>query len=81
MTATASPKRAGVVIKSVVTLVAVSLAAYVVWGLRGFIVPAFVGGLLAYICRPVVARLERGGTIALRWPPASFEVGYNTVCL
>jgi predicted PurR-regulated permease PerM len=56
----ASPKRAGVVIKSVVTLAAVLLAAYLVWGLRGFIVPAFVGGLLAYICRPVVARLERG---------------------
>jgi predicted PurR-regulated permease PerM len=60
VTATASPKRAGVVIKSVVTLGAVLLAAYLVWGLRGFIVPAFVGGLLAYICRPVVARLERG---------------------
>jgi predicted PurR-regulated permease PerM len=60
MTATASPKRASVVIRSVVTLAAVLLAAYLVWGLRGFIVPAFVGGLLAYICRPVVARLERG---------------------
>jgi predicted PurR-regulated permease PerM len=60
VTATASPTRAGVVIKSVVTLAAVLLAAYLVWGLRGFIVPAFVGGLLAYICRPVVARLERG---------------------
>jgi predicted PurR-regulated permease PerM len=60
VTATASPKRAGVVIKSVVTLAAVLLAAYLVWGLKGFIVPAFVGGLLAYICRPVVARLERG---------------------
>jgi predicted PurR-regulated permease PerM len=56
----ASPERAGFVIKSVVTLAAVSLAAYVVWGLRGFIVPAFVGALLAYICRPVVGRLERG---------------------
>ncbi len=60
MTATESPKRAGVVIKSVVMLAAVLLAAYLVWGLRGFIVPAFVGGLLAYICRPVIARLERG---------------------
>ncbi len=48
------------VVKSVVTLAAVLLAAYLVWGLRGFIVPAFVGGLLAYICRPVIARLERG---------------------
>jgi predicted PurR-regulated permease PerM len=60
VTATESPKRAGVVAKSVVTLAAVLLAAYLVWGLRGFIVPAFVGGLLAYICRPVIARLERG---------------------
>ena len=59
MTTTASSKRAGVVIKSVVTFAAVLLAAYFVWGLRHFIVPAFVGGLLAYICRPVVARLER----------------------
>jgi predicted PurR-regulated permease PerM len=60
VTATAGPNRTGVVIKSVVTLAAVLLAAYLVWGLRGFIIPAFVGGLLAYICRPVVARLERG---------------------
>ena len=59
MTATASPKLAPVVIKSVVTLAAVVLAAYLVWGLRGFIVPSFVGGLLAYICRPAVARLEQ----------------------
>ena len=29
------------------------------WGLRSLIVPVAVGGLLAYICRPVVARLER----------------------
>jgi predicted PurR-regulated permease PerM len=60
MTATAGPTRAGLVVKSVGTLAAVVLAACLVWGLRGFIVPAFVGGLLAYICRPVVARLERG---------------------
>ena len=59
MTATPSAKRAGVVIKSVVTFAGVLLAAYLVWSLRGFIVPAFVGGLLAYISRPVVVRLER----------------------
>lgn len=59
MTATASPRRAGVAITSAVTFAAVLLAASLVWGLRGFIVPAFAGGLLAYICRPVVARLER----------------------
>jgi len=59
VTATARPTRAGDVIKSVVALAAVLLAAYLVWGLRRFIVPVFVGGLLAYICRPMVARLER----------------------
>src|SRR4030095_8686310 len=45
--------------KCVVTLASIVIAAYLVWGLRGFIVPAFVGGLLAYICRAMVARLER----------------------
>jgi predicted PurR-regulated permease PerM len=60
VSATPSPKRAAVVITSVVTLPAVLLAAYLAWGLRGFIVPAFAGGLLAYICRPVIARLEQG---------------------
>jgi predicted PurR-regulated permease PerM len=60
VSAPASPNRAGAVIKSVVTLAAVVIAAYLTWGLRGFIVPAFVSGLLAYICRPVVACLERG---------------------
>jgi len=50
---------AGVVLKCVVTAAAVVLAVYLVWGLRSLIVPASVGGLLAYICRPLVARLER----------------------
>jgi predicted PurR-regulated permease PerM len=50
---------AGVVLKCVVTAAAVVLAGYLVWGLRSLIVPASVGGLLAYICRPLVARLER----------------------
>jgi predicted PurR-regulated permease PerM len=57
---TASARRAGLVVKCVVAFAAVVLAAYFVWGMRHFIVPAFVGGLLAYICRPVVARLEQG---------------------
>jgi predicted PurR-regulated permease PerM len=38
---------------------ALALTVYLVWGLRSLIVPASVGGLLAYICRPLVARLER----------------------
>jgi predicted PurR-regulated permease PerM len=59
MTGAGSPKPAGVVIKYVVTAATVFLAAYLVWGLRSLIVPASVGGLLAYICRPLVTRLER----------------------
>ena len=59
MTRASSAKPAAVVIKYVVTAAAVSLAAYLVWALRSLILPACVGGLLAYICRPLVARLER----------------------
>ena len=35
------------------------VAAYLVWGLRSLIVPIAVGSLLAYVCYPLVARLER----------------------
>ena len=59
MTRVAASSPTGVVLKCVVTAAAVALAAYLVWGLRSLIVPASVGGLLAYICRPLVARLER----------------------
>jgi predicted PurR-regulated permease PerM len=59
MTGAASPKPAWVVIKYVVTAAAVVLAAYLVWALRSLILPVSAGGLLAYICRPLVARLER----------------------
>ena len=59
MTAPARPMRAVVVMAYVAAAAAVVLSAYLVWALRSFIVPAFVGGLLAYICRPLVARLER----------------------
>ena len=59
MTGAGSAEPAAVVIKYIVAVAAVFLAAYLVWGLRSLIVPASVGGLLAYICRPLVARLER----------------------
>jgi predicted PurR-regulated permease PerM len=59
VTAAARPKPAGVVIKYIVTVAAVVLAACLFWGLRSLIVPVSVGGLLAYICRPLVAGLER----------------------
>ena len=56
---THTSSRAGTVFKSLAAAVGVVLGAYLVWGLRSLIVPVAVGGLLAYICRPVVARLER----------------------
>jgi predicted PurR-regulated permease PerM len=61
VTRTRGANAAGVVLKCVVATAAFVLASYLVWGLRSLIVPVSVGGLLAYICRPVVARLERGG--------------------
>jgi predicted PurR-regulated permease PerM len=48
-----------VVVKYLVAAAAVAVSGYLLWALRSLIVPAFVGGLLAYICRPVVGRLER----------------------
>lgn len=51
--------RAGTVITSLAAAASVALGGYLVWGLRSLIVPMAVGGLLAYICRPLVARLER----------------------
>jgi predicted PurR-regulated permease PerM len=50
----------GAAVKIVAAAAAVALAAYLIWALRSLIVPVVVGGLLAYICRPLVARLERG---------------------
>jgi len=51
--------RPGISFKSLAAAAGVVLGAYLVWGLRSLIVPVAVGSLLAYICRPVVARLER----------------------
>jgi predicted PurR-regulated permease PerM len=49
----------GALVKAVAAAAAVALAAYLVWGLRTLIVPIAIGGLLAYICRPLVVRFER----------------------
>ena len=49
----------GAMLKAVAAVAAVVLGIYLLWGLRSLIVPIAVGGLLAYICRPLVARLER----------------------
>ena len=58
MTRADRSSRAGVVTMSLAAA-AVALGGYLVWGLRSLIVPMAVGGLLAYIVRPLVARLER----------------------
>jgi len=50
---------AGTLIKSLAAVAGVLLSAALLWGLRSLILPVAVGGLLAYICYPIVARLER----------------------
>jgi predicted PurR-regulated permease PerM len=45
--------------KSVVATAGLLLAAFLLWALRSLIVPVAVSGLLAYVCRPLVAGLER----------------------
>ena len=59
MTLADTSSRAGMVFKSLAAAAGVVLGAYLVWELRSLIVPVTVGGLLAYICRPLVTRLER----------------------
>lgn len=57
-----TPGNAGeMVFKSAVAAAGVALAAYLVVELRSLIVPVAVAGLLAYVCRPLVAMLERHG--------------------
>jgi len=59
MTRPAHAEPVSLALKLVLMAGAIALGAWLVWGLRSLIVPASVGGLLAYICRPFVARLER----------------------
>ena len=46
-------------LKAAIAVAGVAVGACLVWGLRSLIVPVAVGALLAYICRPLVLRLER----------------------
>ena len=50
---------AGMLFKSAVAVTGLLLSAYLLWKLRSLIPPVAVGGLAAYICRPLVAHLER----------------------
>jgi predicted PurR-regulated permease PerM len=49
---------AGTLFKVFVAAAAVLLSAYLLWKLRSLIVPVTVSGLMAYICRPLIAHLE-----------------------
>ncbi len=73
-----APLGSGLLLKRLVALAAVGLGGWLVFELRGLIVPVLVGGLLAYICSPLVTRLER-----LRLPRdaaiASMLVGLSLV--
>jgi predicted PurR-regulated permease PerM len=45
--------------KSAVAAAGLLLTAFLLWKLRSLIVPVAVAGLMAYICRPLIAHLER----------------------
>jgi len=59
MTRPAHAEPVSLALKLVLMAGAFALAAWLVWGLRSLIVPVAAGALLAYICRPFVASLER----------------------
>ena len=49
---------AGALFKVFLAAAGVLLSAYLFWKLRGLIVPVAVGGLMAYICHPLIGHLE-----------------------
>ena len=53
------PSAVETVLKSLGAVAGAILLAYLLWGIRSLILPVAVGGLLAYICDPVVVGLER----------------------
>jgi predicted PurR-regulated permease PerM len=68
--ATAESKPASTALRVGTALAAVGLSVWLVWSLRSLILPVAVGSLLAYVCQPLVAALERfrlprGLTVAL----------------
>ena len=52
-------RSARMLFRAAVAAAGVLLSAYLLWKLRSLIPPVAVGGLAAYICRPLVAHLER----------------------
>ena len=59
MTSRNDLRSAGISVRSVVAAAGLLLSAYLLWKLRILIVPVVVGGLVAYVCRPLVVLLER----------------------
>lgn len=59
MTPAGSARPTAFALRLVAAAVIVALAAIMTWSLRGLIMPVFAGGVLAYICRPFLVRLER----------------------
>src|SRR5262249_48914447 len=55
------PSTGEAVLKALGTVLGVALLLFLLWSLRSLILPVAVGGLVAYICAPVVAGLERHG--------------------
>jgi len=53
------PSAVETVLKSLGAVAGAILLAFLLWGIRSLILPVVVGGLLAYICDPVVVGLER----------------------
>ena len=53
------PSTVEIVLKLLGGIAAAILVAYLLWGIRSLVLPVAVGGLLAYICDPVVVGLER----------------------
>lgn len=59
MISPSSPDSAGTPVKVLAAVAGILLSAVLLWGLRSLILPIVAGGLLAYICYPIVAGLER----------------------
>jgi len=55
------PSAVEVVLKLLGAIAGAILVVFLLWSLRSLILPALAGGLLAYICEPVVVGLERYG--------------------
>ena len=54
-----APSNPSASLRVVAVLAGVALSVWLMWSLRLLILPVVAGGLLAYVCQPLVAALER----------------------